>query len=124
MQHDIGWRRAEFGHQLCAGASRHNVDTASNGEDLRVVVATESVRPPLDEAVHHLHPGIAGRGQQTPDVGHRLASCLLGEHRESRVRTDDGTLALLCDDRGVFGCHKRGEVGSHADAIASVGGTS
>jgi hypothetical protein len=83
------------------------------------VVAAESVRPPLDEAVHHLHPGVARRRQQTFDVGHRFASCLLGEHRQSRVRTDDGALAFLCDDRGVFWCHKRGEVGSHADAGTS-----
>ncbi len=84
----------------------------------------EAVGPPLHEAVHDLHAGIARRGQQPFDVGQRLAARLLGEHREPGVGADDRALALLRDDRGVPWRRQLGEVGSHADAIASVGGTS
>jgi hypothetical protein len=56
-------RRAEFGQQRRARATRGDVDTTPDGEDLRVVVAAETVGPPLHETVHDLHPGIAGRWQ-------------------------------------------------------------
>src|SRR6476469_10866575 len=68
-QHHIGWRRAEFGQQRRARAAGGDVDTASDGEDLRVLVAAETVGPPRYEAVHDRHPGIAARWQQKSDVG-------------------------------------------------------
>jgi hypothetical protein len=95
------------------------VDIAGDGENLRVVVGAESVGPPLHEAVHHLHAGVASRRQQPFDVGHRLAARLLGEDGQSRIRTHDRALAFLCDDRGVCGRREIGEADSHTDVGTS-----
>ena len=114
-QHHIGWRRTQFGQQRGARAAWGDVDTASDGEDLRVVVGAESVGPPVNEAVHDLHPGTPGRRQQPCDVGNRFTARLLGEDGQSRVRTDDRPLALLRDDRGVFGRRQLGEWDFHAE---------
>jgi hypothetical protein len=88
------------------------------------VVAAEAVGSPLHEAVHDLHPGIAGRRKKAFDIGQRLATCLLREHRQPGVGADDGALAFLRDDRGVPGRRDLCEIRFHADTTVSVGGTS
>ena len=96
--------------------------TAADREDLGVVVAAQSVGPALHQAVHDLHAGTPRGRQQTFDVRQRLAARLLREYGKSGVRADDGALAFLCDDRGVFRRGEFGEVDSHTEAGTSPGG--
>ena len=105
-----------------APAAGDDVDTASDGEYLRVVVGAESAGPFLDETVHDLHAGIAGRRQQPFDVGHRLAACLLSQYRQPGIGADDCTLAFLRDDRGVRRGSDIDEVDFHTGAGTSPGG--
>ncbi len=120
VQHDIVWGRAEFGQQRGALTAGTDVDLlSSHHEDRRIVVRAEPVGPPLHQAVHDTHAGVAGGRQQPFDVGQRLASRLLGEHGEAGVGPDDGALEFLRDDRRVAGRRDLGEVDAHTDAGTS-----
>ena len=83
------------------------------------MVGAEPVGPALHEAVHDLHARIACHGEQSFDVGQRLALRGLGECAEAGVGPDDGALEFLGDDRGVSGCRDVGEVVTHTDAGTS-----
>jgi hypothetical protein len=123
-QHHIGWRRTQFGQQRGARAAWGDVDTASDGEDLRVVVGAESVGPPVNEAVHDLHPGTRAAGNSRAMLG-------TASRRASSARTASPAFGPTtapwhsCVTIAVFGRHQLGEWDFHAETVTSaLGGTS